>query len=259
MTQDSQKKHFIEALAKGVRRDGRALQEFRKITVEYGVSSTSHGSARVVCGEAEIIAGIKMEVGTPYSDTPNEGSLMVMTELLPLAHRKFEGGPPGIDSIEAARVVDRTIRESGAIDLKQLCIKEGEKMWTVIVDIMPVSYDGNMIDLGVIAAMAAIKDARLPVIDENFRPDYEKLTEERLPVKQSPLAVTVFKYGEHLLIDPTEVEERLLDSRLTVGLLADGNLCAIQKGGEGALTMEHIEAMIELAKQQNKILREVIA
>ncbi len=252
---DTMKKNFHDALRKGVRRDGRALTQFRDIEIEYGVSSTSHGSARVKAGNAEIIAGVKIDVGAPYPDTPDEGSLMVSTEMLPLSHRKFEGGPPGIDSIEAARVVDRTIRESKAMDLKGLCIEQGEKIWFVAVDLMPVSYDGNMIDLGVIAAMAALQDARLPKLDEDGRPLLEELSDEKLPLNELPIAVTVFKYADQYLIDPSEVEERAYDARLTIGSLANGHLCSLQKGGEGPLTVEDIEHMFDLGVSTAQDLR----
>ena len=72
-----------------------------------------------------------MELGVPYSDTPDEGSLMVGAEFLPMASSDFEMGPPGVDAIELARVVDRSIRESEAIDMKKLCIETGKKMWIV--------------------------------------------------------------------------------------------------------------------------------
>lgn len=252
---DTMKSNLHDALRKGVRRDGRALTQFRDIEIEYGVSSTSHGSARVRAGNAEIIAGVKIDVGTPYPDTPDEGSLMVATEMLPMSHRKFEGGPPGIDSIEAARVVDRTIRESKAMDLKKLCIEEGEKIWFVAVDLMPVNYDGNMIDLGVIAAMAALTDARLPKLDEDGRALLEDLSDEKLPLNETPIAVTVFKYADQYLIDPTEVEERAYDARLTIGSLGNGHLCSMQKGGEGTLTTENLETMFDLALSNAKDLR----
>jgi exosome complex component RRP42 len=258
MTSDMMKKHLIEAISKGVRRDGRALDEFREVTIERGVSSTAHGSARVTAGAAEVVAGVKIEINRPYPDRPDEGGLMVSAEMLPLSHRKFEGGPPGMDSIEAARVVDRTIRESGTIDAKKLVVEEGEKAWFVGVDLMPVSFDGNMIDLGAIAAMAALQDARIPVLKEDGQPDLESLTDEKLPLSQTPIAVTVFKYGDKLLVDPTEEEERMYDSRLTVATLDNGKLCAMQKGGDGPLTMEDIEKMIELSLSVGKKLRGVL-
>jgi exosome complex component RRP42 len=123
------REHILKSLSKGIRFDGRKLEEMREVTVESGVSISAEGSARVRMGETEVIVGIKMAVETPYPDTQDRGNLMVNAELLPLSNPEFEAGPPGIEAIELARVVDRGIRESEAVDFGKLCIKEGEKVW----------------------------------------------------------------------------------------------------------------------------------
>ncbi|MFT4250109.1 MAG: RNA-binding protein [Candidatus Woesearchaeota archaeon] len=255
MSKTSQKEHLEEALAQNIRTDGRELLEFREITIEKGVSSTAHGSARLVAGEAEIIAGVKVDVGTPYPDSPDEGSLMVSAEMLAMSSRQFEGGRPGMESIEPARVIDRTIRESKSIDTKKLCIKSGEKIWMVMVDISPIAYDGNMIDLGAMAALAALQDAKMPELDKDANPQLEKLSKNPIPMNHEPIAVTVFKYKDMLLVDPTEAEEKFYDARLTVGVLEDGTPCALQKGGAAPLSVDEIDEIIKIAQKQAKKLR----
>jgi exosome complex component RRP42 len=73
---------------------------------------------------------------------------------------------PGFEAIELPRLVDRAIRESGMIDFEKLCIKEGELVWTVIIDVYPINDDGNMIDASNIAAVAALHNTFMPEIDE---------------------------------------------------------------------------------------------
>ena len=115
--------HIISLLNAGTRLDGRKLTEYRKpIEAEYGIVKTAEGSARVKIGETEVMVGVKMEVGEPYPDMPDQGTIIVGAELLPLSNPEFELGPPGIQAIELARVVDRGIRESKAVELKTLCI-----------------------------------------------------------------------------------------------------------------------------------------
>src|SRR3989338_935564 len=106
------KQHVIMLLESDKRLDGRKPLEYRKpLKVEYGFTKTAEGSAKVTLGETEVIVGIKMEVGEPYPDTPDQGTIIVGAELLPLSNPEFELGPPGIQAIELARVVDRGIRE----------------------------------------------------------------------------------------------------------------------------------------------------
>ena len=157
------KKNYINSLAlTGKRMDGRKLDEFRKIEIETDVIHNAEGSARVKVGKSEVIAGIKMGTGEPFPDRADEGVLMTGAELSPLASAKFETGPPSEEAIELARVVDRGIRESHMIDLKKLCIKKGEKVWMVFVDMQIINHDGNLIDCASIAAVAALSNAKMP-------------------------------------------------------------------------------------------------
>ena len=128
-------KQIADLIAKGKRLDGRGLSDYREIKIEQGIIERAEGSAKVLLGKTEVLAGIKIEIGKPYSDTPNAGVLTVNTELTPLASPTFDPGPPNKKSIEIARVVDRGIRESGMIDTKKLCIKKGERVWMINVDI----------------------------------------------------------------------------------------------------------------------------
>jgi len=253
MNQDL-KMHIIEALKKGVRLDGRKKEEYRSIEIKTGVVATAEGSAIVRCGDTEVIAGIKLNIGVPYPDSQDEGTMMVGTELLPLSNPNFEGGPPKIDSIEVARVIDRGIREGKAIDFKRLCVRKGELVWTVMIDVLPLNHDGNLIDVGGIAALAALKNTKMLEI-ENDKIVIGKRTDQDLPITSMPLPVTVIKIGDNLIVDPTYDEEEALDARLTVSVLEDNTLCAMQKGGNSPLTTKDINEMVDLAIRKSQELR----
>lgn len=75
---------------------------------------------------------------------------------------------PDENAIELSRVVDRSLRDSKAVDLSGLVIEPGKKVWTVWVDISVLDYGGNVLDACTIAAVAALYDAKLPkVVREN--------------------------------------------------------------------------------------------
>ncbi len=243
----SVKEHLAKSLFKGLRFDGRKKDEWRRIEVETGFLSTAEGSARVKLGKTEIVAGVKLAIGQPFPDTPDEGVLMVNAEMLPLSNPEFEAGPPGVEAIEVSRVIDRGLRESRILDTKKLCVEPGEKVWMVMIDIVSINYDGNFIDAGGLAALLALRNARFPAYKDGVV-DYEEKTSKKLPLKDlQPLPVTIAKIGNNLLVDPDEEEEKMMEARLTVTSLKDGSLCALQKGGQNPLTMEEIEAMINTA------------
>ena len=252
------KEHMLTILKQNLRADGRSFDEFRKVTVEYGISDSAEGSARVKIGDTEVVVGVKMEVGTPFSDKPNEGSIMVNVELRPFSSPDFVSGPPGVDAIELARVVDRVLRESHLVDFKKLCIKEGEQIWMAVIDIYPINNCGNLFDAASLCALAALQDARFPKIGENNKVNYDEKTDKKLPLKNLALSCTVSKIGDNLLVDLDEVEEKLVDARLTIGVLEDGTLCALQKGGDIAIDFKDIDKMIDIAVKKTKELRKAL-
>jgi exosome complex component RRP42 len=246
--------HVKEFIKKGKRLDGRAFDQFREIVVETGINECANGSARVKFGDTEVLVGIKMEVGKPYPDTPDEGALMVGAELLPLSNPKYESGPPNIDSIELARVVDKGIRESKAIDNKKLCIEEGEKCWIITIDIIPLNSDGNLFDAAGIGAIAALRTAVFSKFEDGVLYPREK-TNKKLPVVKYPVPITVNKIAGNLIIDLSEDEEEAVEARLTVITMEDGNIVALQKGGDSTINDDEVSKIIDLATQKANELR----
>ncbi|MCM2324934.1 MAG: exosome complex protein Rrp42 [Candidatus Woesearchaeota archaeon] len=249
--------HIINYLKKDLRFDGRKREDYRKIEVETGIFKTAEGSARVKIGDTEVLAGVKFEVGKPYPDTPEEGTLMVNSELIPMSSPKFESGPPSPESIELSRVVDRGIRESKAIDYKKMCIRPGELVYSLVVDIVPVNAAGNLFDAAALAVWLAIKDAKFPKL-EGDKLKYKEPTKQKLPILTEPVSITVYKIANYYLVDPTPDEEEVMDARLTVALTEDGTICALQKGGEEPLSKAEIESMIGLASKKAKELRKYL-
>ena len=209
-----------QMFAAGKRFDGRGLHEFRPFTLELGIAKTAEGSARIRLGKTEVLAGVKLAPGTPYPDSMDKGNLMVSGDLLPIASPRIQAGPPGFTAIELPRLVDRAIRESKMIDLKKLVIKEGEKVWTVMIDLYPINDDGNLIDAACIAAIAALKKAMVPELDENNMIDYDKPAKKKLPISDetAPISISFFKLGNAIILDPTREEEEACEARVTFGI-----------------------------------------
>ncbi len=252
------KEHMIKALAANVRYDGRKKDELRPVSIEYGVSATADGSAKIKCGDTEIIVGVSLTLGTPYSDRPDEGTLMVSCELLPIAHPTIESGPPSINAIEISRVIDRGIRESGAMDVKGLCVEPGVKVWMVSVDVIPINHDGNLIDIGSLGAIAAITKTLLPKIEDGAA-NYKEKTKEALKLQHTPVPITICKMGDQIFVDPTKEEEPNIDARLTIAVMEDDNICSLQKGGDKGFTSEELKLAFELAVSKAKEFRKYLA
>ncbi|WEU41068.1 MAG: exosome complex protein Rrp42 [Candidatus Odinarchaeum yellowstonii] len=254
-----ERNQIIAKIAKGKRLDGRSLDEYRPIKIETGIVSKADGSAKVELGDTKVIVGIKIELGEPFPDTPEEGVITLSAELLPMAFPTFEPGPPNFDAIELARVVDRGIRHSDIIDRRKLCIIPGKKVWILFVDIYVLDSDGNLFDASSIAAIAALKNLKIPEVKVSGE-EVEIVKDSMNPIhlKGKLAAVTIAKVGDYLIVDPDSSEERIMDARITVAFNHEGKICAIQKGGESSFKYPEIQKAIELAnKSSEKIFNEL--
>jgi exosome complex component RRP42 len=233
-------KQIEQIIEKGKRLDDRSLTDYREIKIEQGVIEKAEGSARVFLGKTQVLVGVKVETGEPFPDTPNDGVMTVNAELVPLASPNFEPGPPDENSIELARVVDRGIRESHAIDTEKLCIEPCKKVFVVFVDVYVLNHDGNLIDASAIAAVAALMNTKMPNYEIKDGELKIKQGYTTLPMKSHPITVTIGKINGHLIVDPWIEEESVMDSRITFATNEDGNICAIQKGGSSYFTPQQI-------------------
>lgn len=243
-----------EYLNQKKRFDGRKPEDFREIFIEKGISKKAEGSARVRLGKTEVLVGVKMDVAEPYPDSKDEGNLMTTAELLPLSSDRFESGPPKIDAIELGRIVDRGIRESKFIDMKKLCIKEGEKVWSIFIDIYSINDDGNLLDAANMGAMIALADAKIPEYDEETgRVKYGEWTNKKIPLnKNIPLAFTLYKINNTFVVDPNREEEDTSESRITIAISNGDTVHALQKGEEKEFKIEELHSALDLAEKTYK-------
>ena len=258
-----QRDKILKYLSENKRFDGRSVGKYRDLIVESGVSKNAESAVRVKLGKTEVLVGVKLGLAVPYPDSPAEGTFMVSAEMHPMASNYFESGRPGINAIELSRVIDRGIRESGLIDVKKLCISEGEKVWQVFVDIVALNDDGNMFDAAGLGAIIALGNAKMPIYNEKEdKIDFE-LTKNSLPLNKEALSfsMTFHKLGDTIVADVTEEEEAISDFRLTIAM-GDNNgkprITAMQKGGEGVVTDEDMENILNLASDTWKKLFPVV-
>ncbi len=247
------KKETIYSLARrGSRIDKRKLDQFREIRITLGAAGKAHGSALVELGHTKVLAGIKIEPGRPFPDTPDQGVLNVSAEFLPIASSEFEPGPPDENAIEVARVVDRALRESQAIDLEKLAIIPGEKVWVVWVDINVLDHDGNLFDASMLAAMAALMDAKIPQYEvlEDGSVEIIGPPVEPLPIRKRVVSVTIGALGNVFLVDPSLEEEAVLDTRIVFSFDEEGNLVGLQKSGAGWIDWDRSLIAFNIAKNK---------
>jgi exosome complex component RRP42 len=213
----------------------------------------AEGSAEVTLGNTTVIAGVKVDVGTPLKDKPEEGSIITSAELSPMASDKYEPGPPTPEAIEISRVIDRGIRAANVVDTKSLYINE-EKVWNAYIDIYAVNYDGNIFDAGTLAAIAALSTSKMPRFED------EKVVREnmgKLKINAISTSCTFAKVAGHILLDPDGNEEAFSNVRLTIAN-DEKYIRAMQKGLGGSFTPKELDQMIDMTFNKSAELRSSI-
>jgi len=256
---DLKRSRIFDLAADGRREDGRRMDEPRRLRIETGVIPKANGSARVFLGDTEVVTGVKVKPDRPFPDVGDRGIFICTAEILPLAHQDIETGPPQPDVIELARVVDRGIRESGMVDLKQLVLEPNKSVIGVFADNSVVDVDGNLFDACSYASTAALLTATLPTWE--YRDDAPVLVEGRdrpVPTTTIPVSVTMAKVNGKIMVDPTQDEWSAMDARITITTNSDGNICALQKGGPSGFTYDELERCARLSVSIGAGVRETL-
>lgn len=252
-------KRITDQLLQDTRLDGRGLLDYRDIAVEVGLIEKASGSAQVSLGKTKVLVGIKVETGEPYSDKPDAGVLTVNAELVPIASPNFEPGPPNEDAVELARVVDRGLRESQAVDLNKLCIIPGKLVFVVFVDVYILDHDGNLFDAAALAGILALINTKLREysVSDDGRLEYKEST-VKLPLHNYPVEVTIAKIGGKLLVDPSLEETALIEAQITIATGQNDEICAIQKSRTGTFSLDEVSTIIDIAVAKAKTIRKEI-
>lgn len=151
---------------------------------------------------------------------------------------------------------------------------EGEKeikaWWTLYIDILFISLDGNPFDAAWAAVVSALHDVRLP--KASWDPEREIIVCEdeiekarKFSLKGCPIAVTglVFKAkeGKWILIDPDTFEEGLCDETVTVVVdctEGETRLLGVSKEGGTVVGREEIGSIVGLAEKRWKELSKML-
>ncbi len=256
--EDFKSESIRNLISSGRRPDGREFEEVRPFSFERNVISTAEGSCLIHLGDTQILVAVKTATGEPYADSPNSGVLITSAELVPTAAPEVESGPPTANEkyVEIARVVDRTIRESEMIEMEKLAIEPGKLVRILFLDIHILDDGGNLIDGATMAGVLALRSAEIKKVlyEDGKVTVLDEL--EQLPVKAFPLACSIAKFGNSLLVDPTYEEEVAMDSKIVFGIDEEEHIRAMQKSGSGPWQREQIEQAMELAQRTVKDLRQ---
>ncbi|KAJ3018903.1 Exosome complex component RRP42 [Thoreauomyces humboldtii] len=277
--------YITKGVDRAVRADGRSRLDIRESQLETGMITQASGSCRITLeGGTDVLVGVKVEVGSIEPDAEAEaedtdaaptlhgddadvggssmfkdrdrGRIVCNVECSPSATRIFD--PRDVENMcnEYAQLMNRVLNGAhGGVDLKSLCIIPGSTCWILNVDALVLDYGGNLLDAIFLATRGALHNTRIPratVEQSDGRVEFEIADEETEVVRgweDVPVAVSLSKIGYRHIVDATPLEELCSSARLTVAINRRGNLCALQKGGQGGIEPSLLAEMVQTAKQ----------
>lgn len=240
-----------ELIAKDTRLDGRKPLEYRQIDVKVNALKKADGCCMVSIGETKVIVGVKFDLMTPYPDSPDEGGLVVSLNYVPITFKSL----PQNKDIEFSRVVDRSIRESKALDMKKFCITPREKAFSVYIDAYILNYDGNLIDALNLATVKALMNTTMPKLGEDGK---VARSDKMIELKCLPIVVTISSIDGKFIVDLSAVEEHAADYLLSLSYIDAKKICAMQKQGEAGIPKEELERIFDIGAEKQEELRKFL-
>jgi len=274
---------FERYLNSNVRPDGRPLMRARPTSINLGAIPTADGSALVKIGNTTMLAGVKLEVMVPSSETPDQGQIAVDFQMPAICSPLVRPGRPAEAACVVSEQLSNILMSSNFVTLQELCIAPGKAAWIAYLDIYCLDADGSLVDAALLAAVAALAHLQLPAVtmseggrviplndknggtqqdkDDMKENDEDRIvkSKQRLQFRPAPIALTCMKHKKHLLADPSAEEESLLQSSITVATDSSERLISFFKpGGSVSATSATIQDCITLAKRRSKEVQEIL-
>jgi len=250
---------LLHGVQEELRLDGRSYDNFRTLNVEFNKINNSYGSCELTLGETKVIATIKAEIDTPDKLTPKLGKVDFLVDCSANAAPEFQGRGGERFASEVVNFLT-SFFSSANFDLSKLCIVEARKCWHVNIDIVVLESGGNLYDACAMAAKFALARTELPQLD--VKADDEGQLEiavsddiskcVRMDVERLPYPVSVWKIGQHFVVDADLREESVAKVRLTFGFDHESNIRYNCKAGFGSLDPDTLYSITDMAKEVSK-------
>jgi ribonuclease PH len=222
------------------RRDGRAVDELRPVTIERGWSAQAEGSALISFGGTRVLCTASFTNGVPrWLQGKGRGWVTAEYAMLPRAtsdrtDRESVKGRIGGRTHEISRLIGRSLR--AVIDLKAL----GEN--TIVLDCDVLQADGGTRTAAITGAYVALADAIDWAREKKF------VGQRSQPLIDSVAAVSVGIIDGEPMLDLAYTEDVRAETDMNVVATGRGLFVEVQGTAEGApFDRRELDALLELA------------
>jgi ribonuclease PH len=224
------------------RKDGRALDELRPITIERGWSTQAEGSALISFGNTKVLCTASFTNGVPrWKQGKGQGWVTAEYAMLPRStnermDREAVKGKVGGRTHEISRLIGRSLR--AIVDMKAL----GEN--TIVIDCDVLQADGGTRTAAITGAYVALVDAIEWAREKKF------IGQKSQPLIDSVSAVSVGIIDGEPMLDLAYVEDVRAETDMNVVVTGRGLFVEVQGTAEGApFDRAELNALLDLALQ----------
>ncbi len=226
------------------RKDGRELDEIRRVEMLPGFTRFAEGSCLISCGDTMVLCNASVEDRVP-DHVKKGGWITAEYSMLPRANRersrrdvsKLKLSPR---SAEIQRLIGRSLRS--AVDLNKL---EGV---SITVDCDVLQGDGGTRTASVTGGFVALVLA--------FRKLMEKGVIQEMPVSTFVSGISAGVVGGVPMLDLQYSEDSKADVDLNCIMDGNGNIIELQGTGEGRpFTLDETQKLLELCRKGNELLQ----
>ncbi|GAA2223332.1 ribonuclease PH [Herbiconiux moechotypicola] len=223
-----------------VRKDGRAVDQLRPVTIERGWSDQAEGSALISFGKTRVLCTASFTNGVPRWKTGSgKGWVTAEYAMLPRStndrmDRESVKGRIGGRTHEISRLIGRSLR--AVVDMKAL----GEN--TIVIDCDVLQADGGTRTAAITGAYVALADALEWARGKKF------IGQKSQPLIDSVSAVSVGIIDGEPMLDLAYVEDVRAETDMNVVVTGRGLFVEVQGTAEGApFDRRELDSLLDLA------------
>ncbi|KAF8484354.1 ribosomal protein S5 domain 2-type protein [Gautieria morchelliformis] len=248
----------LSVLKQSLRLDGRTPLEMRMPAFRFGPEL---GWVECALGKTRVVAHVDAKMVKPLPERPFEGIITIHSELSPMASTEYEAGRLSEEEVLLARLLDKVLRRSDAVDKESLCILAGQRVWHLRLTLHFLADAGNILDCACLAGITALKHFRRPDVevigdDVTVHPPSSRAPVP-LSINHTPLCLTFAFFIDPEtppILDPAQLEATLSSGSMTLAMNAQRELCVVQKAGGVPLPVDEILRLVEVGVQKVKEL-----
>jgi ribonuclease PH len=223
-----------------IRKDGRAPEALRPITIERGYNAHAEGSALISFGQTKVLCIASFTSGVPrFKAGQGEGWVTAEYAMLPRAthersDREAVKGKIGGRTHEISRLIGRSLR--AIVDFKAL----GEN--TIVIDCDVLQADGGTRTAAITGAYIAMAEAIEWAKANKLVPQSAKV------LTDSVAAVSVGIIDGEPMLDLAYVEDVRAETDMNVVVTGNGKFVEVQGTAEGApFDRDELNRLLDLA------------